>query len=342
MRAHLRLATLSEPGKLQGWLFGIARMVFFEQLRKKRRDPLPPSDDEPVQIDRAPNPEAALLSREADQVLDRALEGLGEERRAALLMRLDHGLGYDEIADAMGWNLREGEERDPPRAAAVARRAGGVSRMSHLDSRAPRVVRARRRARRRGAGAPRRLRGVCARIGLGEGRAGAVRAPAGAAQRASVVRGGGPHRPAAPVASAALGGADCLCRGSGCGGGGHLPRHRAGAHNVKRDGAQKPEVADATPPGPDAKTLAALDRAETDYRDAAKVLEDEYARLRPQIESKLAGRWDETLTRARTQLGDARKSLVAQDVNARMRVLDGYAGYLRSLRAAVLEQEAIP
>ena len=108
VRAHLRLGTLQEPGKLQGWLFGIARMVFFEQLRKKRRDPLPSHDDgEPMQVDRAPTPEAALLSREADQVLDRALEGLGEERRAALLMRLDHGLGYDEIADAMGWNLQK-------------------------------------------------------------------------------------------------------------------------------------------------------------------------------------------------------------------------------------------
>jgi len=99
---------------------------------------------------------------------------------------------------------------------------------------------------------------------------------------------------------------------------------------------------DAPPPGPDAKTLAALDRAEADYRDAAKVLEDEYGRLRPQMDPKLASRWDETLTRARTQLGDARKGMVAQDVNARMRVLDGYAGYLRSLRTAVLEQEAIP
>ncbi|HUJ27680.1 MAG TPA: sigma factor-like helix-turn-helix DNA-binding protein, partial [Myxococcales bacterium] len=42
-----------------------------------------------------------------DQVLDRALGGLPEDRRAALLMRLDHGLGYDEIADAMGWNLQK-------------------------------------------------------------------------------------------------------------------------------------------------------------------------------------------------------------------------------------------
>ncbi len=114
-------------------------------------------------------------------------------------------------------------------------------------------------------------------------------------------------------------------------------------HPVRKSLAPLPEQPDAPAPGPDAKTLAALDRAEADYRDAAKVLEEEYARLRPRLEPKLAARWDETLTRARTDLGGARQSMVAQDVNARMRLLDGYAGYLRSLRSAVLEsQEASP
>ena len=89
---------------------------------------------------------------------------------------------------------------------------------------------------------------------------------------------------------------------------------------------------------PDAKTLAALDRAEADYRDAAKVLEGEYARLRPKLDPKLASRWDETLTRAHTQLGEAR-AVAGEDVNARMQVLDGYAGYLRSLRNLVEQSE---
>jgi RNA polymerase sigma-70 factor (ECF subfamily) len=106
VRAHARLSTLSRSQKLQGWLIGIARMVFFESLRRKRRDG-PAIDDAPVQIDRAPSPEAALLGREADQVLDGALEELSAERRAALMMRLDHGLGYGEIAEAMGWPLQK-------------------------------------------------------------------------------------------------------------------------------------------------------------------------------------------------------------------------------------------
>ncbi len=91
----------------------------------------------------------------------------------------------------------------------------------------------------------------------------------------------------------------------------------------------------------DPKTLAALDLAERDYGNAAKVLEEEYGRLRPHLDPELARRWDETLTRARAQLGESR-AVAADDVNARMRVLDGYAGYLRALRDVVQAEEANP
>ena len=110
VRAHHRLATLEQAGKLQGWLFGIARMVFLEQIRRKRRDaPLPePEDDRSQsQADRGASPEAVLLSAESDRMLDGALADLSEERRSALLMRIDHGLGYGEIASAMGWSLQK-------------------------------------------------------------------------------------------------------------------------------------------------------------------------------------------------------------------------------------------
>ena len=110
VRAHHRLGTLEQANKLQGWLFGIARMVFLEQIRRKRRDaPLPgPEEDRfPFQADRGASPEAVLLSAESDRMLDGALADLSEERRSALLMRIDHGLGYGEIASAMGWSLQK-------------------------------------------------------------------------------------------------------------------------------------------------------------------------------------------------------------------------------------------
>jgi hypothetical protein len=88
----------------------------------------------------------------------------------------------------------------------------------------------------------------------------------------------------------------------------------------------------------DPKALAALDTAENDYRHAAAVLEAEYETLRPHLEPALAKKWDETLTRARTQLVQSR-AVASDDVRARMRVLDGYAEYLRSLRDVIQDSE---
>jgi RNA polymerase sigma-70 factor, ECF subfamily len=109
VRAHAKLATLEQPNALTGWLLGIARMVFLEHLRKKRRDGPPANDpdDGPVQIESALGPEALMLQGEADRMLNGALETLSEERRSVLLMRIDHDLGYGEIAEAMGWPLQK-------------------------------------------------------------------------------------------------------------------------------------------------------------------------------------------------------------------------------------------
>jgi RNA polymerase sigma-70 factor (ECF subfamily) len=108
VRAHQRLHTLAQTGKLQGWLFGIARMVFLEQIRRKRRDaPMPEPAEEPLQTGCHASPEAVLLSAESDRMLDGALADLSFERRSALLMRIDHGLAYGDIAAAMGWSLQK-------------------------------------------------------------------------------------------------------------------------------------------------------------------------------------------------------------------------------------------
>jgi len=111
VRAHERLLLLSDAERLAGWLFGIARNVFFEHRRARRGEPLELEDEaeEGPEVLRAvlpaPNPEAVLLGRELEVELDAALGRIREARRAALLLRVDHGLCYEEIASAMGWSL---------------------------------------------------------------------------------------------------------------------------------------------------------------------------------------------------------------------------------------------
>lgn len=108
VRAHRKMATVRETERLLPWLFGIARNVSHEQKRA-RRHPLRGASDEGLigEADHGPNPERALMGREADRLLAEALGVLSEERRAALVLRIDHGLDYDEIALVMGWPLQK-------------------------------------------------------------------------------------------------------------------------------------------------------------------------------------------------------------------------------------------
>jgi RNA polymerase sigma-70 factor, ECF subfamily len=105
VRAHGRLAALRDEDKLVAWLFGIARHVYHEARRARRPAPIPQDTPGLEAIDLGPTPEGALMGREADRLLERAIGELSEERRAALLLRIDHGLEYEEIRTIMGWSL---------------------------------------------------------------------------------------------------------------------------------------------------------------------------------------------------------------------------------------------
>lgn len=95
-----------EVASLVPWLFGIARNVSLE-LRKARFRagkyfaPAPPH----VDVAGPGSPETDYLGREALRIVNVALEQLSEERRAMLLLRLDHGLSYEDIAVTMGCSL---------------------------------------------------------------------------------------------------------------------------------------------------------------------------------------------------------------------------------------------
>jgi hypothetical protein len=100
------------------------------------------------------------------------------------------------------------------------------------------------------------------------------------------------------------------------------------------DAALQDETGETAP----APATLALDRAEGDYRTAVTVLEAEYTRSREKLDSRTQQRWDRAVSRARVQLADASVA-AAPDVNARLRVLDGYAAVVRSLGRAIEESE---
>ena len=108
-RAFAHVAILKDSEKAAPWLFGVARNVSLE-LRRARFRSGRVIAQENGELERAKAkagacPEQEYLGREALRVVDAALLRLSEDRRAVLLLRLDHGLAYDEIAETMGWTL---------------------------------------------------------------------------------------------------------------------------------------------------------------------------------------------------------------------------------------------
>jgi hypothetical protein len=101
-------------------------------------------------------------------------------------------------------------------------------------------------------------------------------------------------------------------------------------HIVPRDFGGAPSMATRKKVPAD----VALDKAEREYQDAAKVLEAEYAAERGRLPRSVAERYDRMLSTTRTQVADARAT-AGSDVDGRMVVLDGYAEYLRNLQTIV-------
>ncbi|WPB77550.1 RNA polymerase sigma factor [Archangium violaceum] len=108
VRAHGKLGALRDDARLASWLLGIARHIYLESRRTRGTHlDIASEESEPLleAILPSPTPEDLLLNREMEGLLAEALGELREERRSALLLRIDHGLAYEDIAQVMGWSL---------------------------------------------------------------------------------------------------------------------------------------------------------------------------------------------------------------------------------------------
>ena len=89
----------------------------------------------------------------------------------------------------------------------------------------------------------------------------------------------------------------------------------------------------------DPKTRQALDRAAGDYRSALGVLEQEYTSARARLDSRTQKRWDESFARARSLIDASAQA--RNDPEERVRLLDGSAVMVRSLRQAIEDSEEV-
>ena len=89
----------------------------------------------------------------------------------------------------------------------------------------------------------------------------------------------------------------------------------------------------------DPKAQSALDRAAGDYRSALSVLEGEFARARGRFDPRTQKRWDESFAKARSLIDASAQA--RNDLDERLKLLDGSAVMVRSLRQAIEDSEEV-
>jgi hypothetical protein len=102
--------------------------------------------------------------------------------------------------------------------------------------------------------------------------------------------------------------------------------------------ASRPDALPAASPSAPG-VMAVLDAALVEYQQAVAELEADLRRSRGRLPVAVAQDLDRRFGPARRELDQARAGVAVGDPQARMRALDGYADYVRSLQAAVLAVE---
>ena len=99
--------------KFSTWLFTIANNLALNRLRSRRRNPvvrletrdsgpLGPRPAEQLARDRANQPSQQVQQRELAEVIRRALDGLNDRQRMAVVLNKFEDMNYAEIAEVMG------------------------------------------------------------------------------------------------------------------------------------------------------------------------------------------------------------------------------------------------
>lgn len=106
LRVFRSLSTYS-PGTFEGWLHRITTNLFLDQVRRKRRVRIDPWGDETERLpaSAASTPERGFEHANLDSDVQRALDELPPEFRAAVVLCDMEGLSYEEIGVTLGVKL---------------------------------------------------------------------------------------------------------------------------------------------------------------------------------------------------------------------------------------------
>ena len=107
VRAFRALDALRNDARLSTWIFGIARNVAREALRRRQHERRAVELDAPSvrQVrDAAPTPDGQLFDKELNGAMGRALMALDEDKRLVFTLKIYQQRSYEEIAEITGFS----------------------------------------------------------------------------------------------------------------------------------------------------------------------------------------------------------------------------------------------
>ncbi len=108
VRAYRNLSGLKDEMRLSTWLFGIARNVVRESARQTRKDERKVGLDEPESLKLKSGdllPEGAMLDRELNATIQKALMALDADKRLVFSLKIFHEKSYEEISAITGHSI---------------------------------------------------------------------------------------------------------------------------------------------------------------------------------------------------------------------------------------------
>jgi RNA polymerase sigma-70 factor, ECF subfamily len=107
IRIYQNLATFRpECGKFAGWALRLSRNLIIDRFRKTRHDRQSGGSEEleilHLQDHSTPGPQRQMEQAEARRILGEALHALSPETKEAVILKDLEGMGYQEMAEALG------------------------------------------------------------------------------------------------------------------------------------------------------------------------------------------------------------------------------------------------
>ena len=108
VRAYRNLRTMRQETKLSTWLFGIAKNVARESLRAREHDNHHVDLEDQSVLDLRDGglvPVDQLLGKELNELIQRSLAALDEDKRLVFTLKVFQQCSYEEIAEITGFSI---------------------------------------------------------------------------------------------------------------------------------------------------------------------------------------------------------------------------------------------